>query len=514
MFRNLWLASFASNLGTWMHEVGAAWMMTGATSDPRMVSLVAAAANLPIFLLALPAGAMADLIDRRRLIIATQLWLVLCTGVLAALTRAHVAGPWTLLAITFLMAAGNALAWPAMQAIQPETVEKAEVPAAVALGGIGFNLSRVIGPALGGWVVARSGPEAVFALNALSFFGVVGVLAAWRRPAMPATGPREPMRQAMASGLRYVRHSPGLVAALVRVGTTILAGSSLWALLPLVGRNELKLTPAGYGALYGWFGLGAVAGGILLGRIRKRFSAGTIITASAAGIAAQLGALAVAREIHVVRAVMFGGGIAWTLAMISLNIAVLHLAPAWVRSRAAAIYLMVFTGAMSAGSALWGVVAEHVGGPGPALGWAGLALAVSLPAQALWRLPDDATVGDLSPSGHWPAHGGAEAGDPDHDAGPVLIVIEYRVPDAAAAEFATALRALRRVRLRDAATRWSHWRDMKDPTRHLESFVVESWAGHLRQHDRMTIADRAVEGRATAMHEGAEPPTVSHYLAG
>ena len=514
LFRNIWLASQFSNLGTWMHEVGAAWLMTDATSDPRMVALVSAASNLPVFLLALPAGALSDLLDRRKVLMATQLWMTACTGALAALTYIGVAGPWTLLAFTFLMAVGTAVGWPAMQAIQPETVEKDEVPAAIALGGIGYNMTRVIGPAIGGYVVALGGAAAVFGLNALSFLALLGVLAAWKRPPEPPDPiPREPLMLAMATGMKYVHHSPGLICVLVRGVLVITAGSCLWAVLPLVVRREMGLPAQGYGQLLGFLGAGAVAGAMLLDRIRARLSAGTIISVASAGIAAQLAVLAHTRGLHSVRAAMFFGGVAWTLALTTLNVSVMRMAPAWVRSRAAATYLLVFTGSMAFGSMLWGAVAVRAGGPGPALGWAGLALALSIPVQALLAIPEEEAVGDLSPRDCGPVHDIAAENGAVDDKRRVLVTIEYIVREEDDAAFAGALLAMRHIRLRDTATDWGHWSDMNDPRLHLESYIVESWADHLRQNERMTVADDAVKEQVLALHQGPERPAVRHRLA-
>lgn len=389
-FRALWIASLVSNLGSWMHEVGAAWLMTTLAPTPFMVGLVPAAASLPIFLLALPAGALADVFDRRRLLVVTQTYMVFCAGTLAALTEARLTGPWILLQFTLLLAVGNALTWPAWQTLIPELVPPREVPAAIALGGIAFNLSRIGGPALGGYIIGKFGVGIVFFANALSFVAVVLVLVFWRRPPQP---PRrsEPFWASMKSGLVYVRRSRPLRAILWRTAGIITGGSAFWALLPLLARKELGLNSTQYGLLLGWFGGGAVAGGVLLPRVRHHVSTNAILTWGTAGIALHLVLLAWLRHPAAVDVLMIAGGVCWSGVMLTLNISVLHLAPDWIRSRTAAVYLLVFTGCQALASALWGAVGESVG-MGNALITAGVLLLLIGPALARANVPDEGGI--------------------------------------------------------------------------------------------------------------------------
>lgn len=272
IFRWLWIASVASNIGTWFQNVGASWMMTLLTPSPTLVALVQAATSLPMFLLSLPAGAVADVLDRRRLLLVTQTWMTLSAFGLWAFTAANATTPWILLTFTFLLGLGAALNGPAWQASIPEMVPREELPAAVTLGSIGFNIARAAGPALAGLVVAASGPAVTFLVNAVSFLGVLVVLFFWRRPVEEAVLPAERILGAMTTGLRYVRHAPEVLAPIIRGTTFVLCGASLWALLPLVARNELKAGAQGYGLLLGALGVGAVAGAMVLPRLKRNNS--------------------------------------------------------------------------------------------------------------------------------------------------------------------------------------------------------------------------------------------------
>jgi MFS family permease len=509
LFRGLWIAALVSNIGTWVQDVGAAWLMTSLAPSPLMVALVQAATTLPIFLLALPAGALADVVDRRRLLLVTQGWMLAATGVLGALTFAGATGPWTLLALTFVVGLGAALNAPAWQAIIPELVARPELPAALALNGVGINAARALGPALGGLVVAAAGPGAAFLLNAASFAGVIAVLYRWRRPVRHSTLPAERMMGAILAGLRYVRHAPDLRSVLVRSGAFILSGSALWALLPVVARFDLGLGPGGYGLLLGCLGIGAVLGALLLPWWRRTVAANTLVAGATLTFAAVLLGAALAPGFLAMGAVMLAGGAAWLVLLTSFHSSAQAALPGWVRGRALAIYLMLFFGGMAAGSVLWGAVATHVGARAALMGAsAGVVLGLALTARH--RLAAGEGL-NLAPSRHWPAP--VVLSDADLDRGPVLVTVEYRVEAAKASEFARAMREVRRVRLRDGAFRWDLFQDQSDPQRFVETFLVDSWVEHLRQHERLTVADREVESRARAFHAGPQPPIVTHFIA-
>jgi len=481
LFRALWIAALASNVGTWMQDVAGTWLMTSLTSSPILIALVQAATTLPVFLLALVAGALADVVDRRRLLIVTQSWMLLASAALGGMTLAGATNVWILLLFTFLVGMGNALNAPAWQAIIPELVGRRDLPAALALNGIAINLARAVGPALGGFIVAAAGPGAAFLLNAVSFLGVVLVLFRWRRAPRQSLLPVETLLGALLAGLRYARHAPDLHAVLVRSSAFIVCGIALFALLPVLVRFELGCGPTEYGLVRAASG---VFGCLLL-------------------------ALAAAGSFVPVCLLMALGGGAWIALLTSFHTsAQASLAP-WVRGRGLALYLLVFFGGMAGGSAVWGAVATHAG-LRAALVLAGSGTLLGIPATARFRLPRGEAP-NLAPSRHWPAP--VVAGEPEGDRGPVLITVDYRIDPASIEDFARAMRDVRRIRLRDGAFRWDLLSDPADPGRYVESFLVESWIEHLRQHERITVADREVEERARRYHLGPGPPAVCHFIA-
>jgi MFS family permease len=508
VFRALWIATLFSNLGTWVHGVGAAWLMTTLAPSPPMVAGVQAATALPMFLLALPAGALADVLDRRRILLASQGWMLVASAILGVLTQLERISPAGLLVLIFLMGVGAALNGPPWQAIVPALVPAPELPAAVTLNSISFNIARAVGPAVGGLLVAAAGPGPTFLLNAASFLGVMAVLYRWRRPPSSSVLPAERFLGAMRTGLRYVRHAPEVQAILLRGGLFLSCASALWALLPLVARQR-GAGPAGYGLLLGCLGTGAVLGALLLPRLRHRAPPQGIVAAATLAFAAMLFAAAFERWLPLLAAALVIGGAAWLSLLSSLNVALQTVIPEWVRGRALAVYMVVFFGAMSAGSLLWGAVAERVGLAG-SLAAAGVGLLAGLAVTA--RLPLASGEGlDLAPSRQWPAP--VVAYEFDREVGPVLVTVEYLVPAEKAERFAAAMAEMRRIRLRDGALQWGLFVDAADPERQVEVFLVKSWLEHLRQHERVTFADLVVQQRARAFHAGSEPPAIRHLIA-
>ncbi|HEV8579376.1 MAG TPA: MFS transporter [Thermoanaerobaculia bacterium] len=509
IFRWLWIASVASNIGTWFQNVGASWLMTTLSASPAMVALVQAATSLPMFLLSLPGGAIADVLDRRRLLIFTQTWMTLAAFGLGIATAFNAATPWLLLFFTFLLGLGAAVNAPAWQASIPEMVPRQDLPAAVALGSVGFNIARAAGPALAGVVVATAGPAVTFLVNAGSFLGVVLVLVRWRRPRQETVLPAERILGAMTTGVRYVRHAPEVIAPIVRGSTFVLCGSSLWALLPLVARTELKSGPAGYGLLLGALGVGAVAGAFALPRLKGESSSDRVVAVATLAFAAATVALAFVREFWLLLLAMLLAGGAWLSLLSSLNVAVQTAVPSWVRARALSVYLLVFFGGLAGGSALWGAVAEHTSVP-TALLAAAAGMVVGLLATMRYHLRSGEGL-NLAPSRQWPAP--IVAHDLEPERGPVLVTVEYRVDSEKAGEFAEAMRGVRRIRLRDGAMQWGLFADSADPSLQTEIFLVKSWVEHLRQHERVTVADRDVEEAARAFHLGPNRPLVRHLIA-
>lgn len=509
VFRALWIATIVSNVGTWMHDVGAGWLMTSLSSDPLMVALVQAATTFPMFALALPAGALADMVDRRKLLMGAQVFGLMAAAGLAACTLAGLTTAWLLLAFTAAMAMGAAFSAPAFQAIVPELVDRAALQQAVALNSLGVNIARAIGPALGGVIIAASGPAAVFAANAVSVLGVLIVLARWKRVAADPHLPAEHLVGAMRAGLRYALRSPDLQVILIRSVGFFLFASALWALLPIIARRDLGLSPAGYGGLLTFMGLGAIAGALAMPRLRGRIGSNAVVLGASVVLAGAMAGLAAASAFWPAAATMFVAGLAWIAMMASLNGGAQASSPGWVKARALATYLLVFQGSMTLGSTVWGTVASTIGIA------ATLQLAAALLVLAglllAWRFPiDNATAPDLAPSLHWPAP--VISTTVEHDSGPVLVTIEYQArPDAVAGLFA-AMQALRRIRRRDGAIHWGIYEDTAEPGLLIETFTVESWLEHLRQHDRVTEADRQVQDSLRAFLKPGTSPQVRHFV--
>ena len=391
LFRSLWIAAVISYTGTWMQNVGAGWLMTQLTMSPLMVSLVTAATTLPVFLVILPAGALADMVDRRRFLLITQSWMVVAAALLGILTLEHYVTPWTLLLFTFILGLGAVMNDPAWQAITPEVVCPENHAPAVALNSVGFNVARAVGPALGGLVIAAAGSGVAFLLNAASFFGVIFFLYRWKRPHFEhvATGR---VGDAIVAGLRYVRGAPLVRSILIRTGAFSLAASSLPALLPLLARPH---GATGYGLLLGFFGLGALAGAAVLPRVRTRLSVDGVVAFDILLFAAMTFAAGRVQTFTWLCLVMFASGTAWIGILACLNIAAQTMSPSFLRARALSMYLLVLQGGMALGSAAWGALATRVGVPS-ALLCSAIALVGGLVAVRRHRLTAEQL--ELTPS--------------------------------------------------------------------------------------------------------------------
>jgi MFS family permease len=510
VFRSLWTAALVSNIGSWMQTMGAGWLMTELTHSPAQVALVQAAQSLPMFLLALPAGAMADIVDRRWQLIASQVWMLSFAGLLAASTFAGLTTPWWLLVMTFLIGCGAATMTPAWSASVQEWVPRAELQPAIALIALSINLSRAVGPALAGLIVALAGTATVFLLNAFSFLAVIVALLRWRRLPAVVGMPAERLFGALRSGFRYARHAPLLQRVLLRALVFFPFASAVWALLPIIVARELQGGASLYGVLLGCIGAGAVIGALLMPRIHARIARDRLVAWATLGYGLTCGLLAAVPVVWVAALALVLGGASWVAILASLQVAAQTALPHWVRARGLAMYWVVLMGGMTAGSVAWGHVAERFGIPW-ALAGAAVCLAVGVPAAWRLRIGSHDTV-DLTPSEHWPAP--MPAGQPELDAGPVLVTVEYRVPPENVVRFLKAMRSLRRVRLRDGAVFWQVFRDMEQSERFVEHFVTETWAEHLRQHGRVTVEDRGVQERILALQATGERPKVVHYLSG
>jgi MFS family permease len=498
-----------------MQDTAGTWLMTGLTSSPLLIALMQTAASLPVLLLAYAAGAAADIFDRRRFLIFWQSWMLASVGLLSALTLAGEISPGMLLFLTFLMSAGNAMNNPAWQAIVPELVPRQELPEAIAINSAGFNLARAVGPALGGLTVAAFssaalGAGAVFSFNALSFVAVIYVLYVWHRtPPFKSALPAERLFGSLRVGIRYIRYSPELLAVLARAAVFTFFASAVWALLAVVAQSDLHKGAMAYGILNGCLGLGAVIGASMLPRLRRRLPAAGIAAMSAGIFVIALAALALIRSVPVIVFWLIAAGFGWTTTTSTLNVAVQLSVPAWVQARALGAYQTIFWGGMALGSALWGFVAQHLS-TSAALLAAGTGMLVSIPLVRRLPLLRGAPP-DLSPFLlNRPAP--AVALDPHPEAGPVLIIIEYRIRKQDFAGFTQAIHELGRVRMRDGAMRWGVFQDAAAPERFTETFLVESWLEFLRERERMTAADRAIRDQVRSFHQGDNPPAISYMI--
>jgi len=524
-FRALWIASIASNIGTWMHDPGATWLMSSLTTSPKLNALVQTAGAFPMFLLALPAGALADVLDRRKLMILTQSWAAIVATVLGILTVMHMTGVVTLLVATLLLSIGNGMSAPAWQSIVPEIVKRHHLQSAMSLNGISFNLSRILGPAIGGLLIGlfaspeRLGnlgaPGVVFLVNGISFLGVVTVLAAWDRPARTTDMPAEHILGAVKTGLRFTWHSPVLRAIFTRLCAFILCGSALWSMITLHARKNLHLDATQTGLLMASFGAGAVLTGVTYPSLRRRFSSHALVGYGLCGAALNLLCLSYFQDKWLVWLAMAVAGFSWSLTMLTYNVVVIRSVPDWVRSRCASMFLFVFMGGSFFGSLFWGALASQL----DAAHFAGILISFRLAAAGLimgliglqhLRIVDPGND-SLAPSMHWPEP--VVAFEPCPEEGPVLVTVEYQVDPENAGAFIAAMQPIRRNRLRDGALRWNLFQDAAYPGRWVETILMESWNDYLRQHARVTNVDRQLEVAAKAFHVGVEPPTVSHLIA-
>ena len=507
-FRAIWIASLASNFGGMIQSVGAAWLMTSIAGSADMVALVTASVTLPIMLLALLSGAAADNFDRRRIMLAAQGFMLLVSVALAAFAWLGLITPWLLLLFTFLIGCGSAFNGPAWQASVGDMVPRQDLPAAVALNSMAFNIARSLGPAIGGAIVAAAGAAAAFAVNAVSYFGLVAVLARWRPPLPERQLPRERMGVAMAAGLRYATMSPAVLVVLGRSLVFGFGASAISALMPLVARDLIGGGALTYGLLLGSFGVGAVGGALASARLRGTASSETIVRAACLGFAAAAAVAAVSPWLAATMPALFAAGAAWVLALSTFNVTVQLNAPRWVVARALSLYQMAAFGGMAAGSWTWGMaaVAESLSAAllqaaAVLVACAGLGLRLPLPGigssnldpRSGWNPPDTAL--DIEPR-----------------SGPVVVTVEFRIREADVAEFLKAMAERRRVRRRAGARRWTLLRDLSDPEAWIERFHVPSWIEYIRHNHRITQADALLTGRAWELHAGPEPPRVRRLI--
>lgn len=508
IFLAIWGASLASNLGGLIQSVGAAWLMTSIGASADLIALVQASTTLPIMLFSLMAGAIADNFDRRKLMLSAQLFLLTVSVALALCTYFGLVTPWLLLAFTFLVGCGTAFNGPAWQSLVGEMVPRSDLPAAIVLNSMGFNIARSVGPALGGLIVAAVGAFAAFAVNAISYLGLIVVLARWRPVKASRVLPPETLGSAMVAGIRYVAMSPNLGVVLVRGAVFGLAAVAVQALMPLIARDLIRGGPLTYGLLLGAFGAGAVGGALLSTRLRQALSLEGLVRIAFLSFAVCAAVAGLSSFTLLTMLAMALGGASWVLALSSFNATVQLSSPRWVVGRALALYQMATFGGMAFGSWIWGVAAERFGTPDALLIAAGVLVAGAALGLRL-PLPELKTL-NLDPLDRWTEP--HLAVDLLPRSGPVVITIEYTIREADVVAFLAAMAERRRIRRRDGARHWTLLRDLENPQIWIERYHSPTWLDYVRHNQRITQADAAVGERLRALHQGPGRPNVRRMI--
>ena len=510
LFRWLWFAGLASNVGTFMHNVGASWLMTDLTRSPTIISLLQTVYAAPGFLLALVAGALADVVDRRRLLLVTQSFMLVVAAVLGLLTVTHQVTTTWLLLLTFLLSIGGTVNMPAFTSLTPELVPLDTLSQAVALNSISSNIAQSIGPAIAGILIAASGPGAVFIANAISFVGVVAVIALWKREPQQHTMPAEHIVSAMRTGLRYVRNSPSLLVLLSKLGLFIAFSSSLSALLPVVARTRLHLTAGGFGLLSTALGAGAVLTATMLPRLQRRYDGDTSVLIGSLIFGVALLVVAQAPDLGVACGGMVLAGAGSIIAMTTVFATFQAVLPAWVRGRGLAVAMLTVWLVTSPASYGWGVLASAFGVDTALTVAAVGAIVAALVTAPLLRIGRTGDVDTTPVPLALPAMGIA----PAPADGPVLVTVEWRIDPADVDAFTIAMMPLRRQRRRDGAITWGLFHDLADPGRMIESFTVATWSEHERQHGRTIAGDADGQAAARALlRPPGSQPSVTHLVA-
>jgi len=508
-FTALWIATIVSNIGGWMYGTASGWLMTSLNPDPLVVALVQAAASLPMFLLAIPAGALADIIDLRKLLVGTEIAITLTSAAFALIVWLDLVTPGNLLLFTFLNGVIGAMQAPAWQAVVPQLVPAQSLQGAIAANSVGINISRAVGPALGGIVLARFSPSVPFWINAVSYLGMVAVLWCWRPPQRGRRHlPVEQFGSAIRTGFRHTRNNPHLKAAIIRGAAFFLFGTAYWALLPLIAREQIAGGPELYGFILAVMGASAIGGAFALRWLESKLGADWLVAAGTIGTAVAMALFGVARGPALALLASVIAGAAWTVAVATLNVSAQLALPDWVRGRGLAMFVTVFFGAMAGGSAIWGQVASTFGLDAAQFIAAAGAVAV-IPLTWRWKLGTGAGV-DQTPSMHWPEP--IVTHDVERHEGPVLVTVEYQIDPRNREQFLAATEQLGYERRRNGAYGWGVFEDSASEGRMLETFLVESWVEHLRQHERVTQEDRVLQELVNKFQTAGSAPKVTHFI--
>lgn len=507
-FRYLWLATLVSNIGTWMHEVGAGWLMTTLNSSPVMVSLVQTAVSLPAFFILLPSGALSDILDRRWYLITGNTAMGITAALIGILTVFGLINEWSLLALTFILGIGMAMIMPAWQAIIPEVVPRSELQGAIALNTMGMNMSRVIGSLIAGQLIVWAGIGTVFILNAVTFIFIITVLFKWQRQPSDSKLPPEGLRSAIRTGLRYTRHSPALQATIIRGIGFFFFASVMWAFLPLIARELLGGNSQTYSFLFASISIGAISSALLLPKLRRRFNNDQLINWASLVFTVGIIATATVHNFFLAIITLACCGAAWITVMTSAQVSAQTAVPNWVRSRGIAVFLTFFMGSLAVGPFVWGTVAEFTSIP--------LAMIIAASGVGIcsiltrpWPVSGNDQI-DHTPSGHWRKP--EPVVDIAHQQGPVMVTIRYQVQEEARAEFLQLLVQLGKARKRDGAYDWNLMQDTTTEHVYLEYFMVHTWLDHLRQHERITRQDAQIQHRIRELLVHGTAPGITHYI--
>ena len=507
-FTVLWTATLFSNIGTWMQSAAAGWLMTSLDPNPAVVAMVQVAGSFPMMAFAIPSGVLADTIDRRKLLIVGQIAATVLIAVLGYMIWLERITPTILLGFIFLAGTAAVLVMPAWQSIVPQLVPQPDLAQAVALNSVGFNISRAIGPALAGIVIAAWGLAAPFLLNAASNIGVVAALLCWRSETKAQSLPSERFGGAIRAGLRHARYNPHLRATMIRSAGFFPFAIAYWTLLPLVARNQIAGGPEVYGILLGAIGLGAVAGAFALPRLKFWLGADYLAVAGTIATAVALVLFGVARETPMALAACIIAGFSWIAVLATLNVSAQIALPEWVRGRGLSIFVTIQFGGSTLGSIIWGHLAENAGLPATHFVAAAGAL-LTIPLIWRWKLQTAAGV-DLTPSMQWPTP--VLANPLEADRGPVLITIEYDIEPVDRDAFLKVVKNLEQERRRDGAFEWGVFEDAARAGCFVETFLLDSWTEHLRQHERITNADHVLQEDILRFQKG-DVPKVTHLIA-
>ncbi|MDB5847570.1 MAG: arabinose transporter permease [Rhodoferax sp.] len=506
VFRMLWCVWLAANICMWMNDVAAAWLMTTLTTSPLWVALVQTASTLPVFLLGLPSGALADILDRRRYFIVTQFWVAVVALMLCAAIVLDAMTPPLLLALTFANGVGLAMRWPVFAAIVPDLVPRSQLPAALALNGVTMNASRIVGPLAAGALIASAGSAYVFVLNAVLSVISAFVLIRWRHEHVPSPLGREKLFSAMRVGVQFVRQSARLKAVFLRIALFFFHSTALLALLPLIARGLHGGDAATFTLLLASMGAGAITAAMFLPRLRQKMTRDTLVLRGMNLQSLAIAVMAFAPNVYVAVPAMFVAGMAWITTANSLSVSAQLALPNWVRARGMSMYQMAIMGASAFGAALWGHVAS--------IGTVQISLCIAAATGSFgmflaqrWAA-DRSIEEDLTPSREFKMP--VAETPPLH--GHVVATIEYTIDPARAGDFQVLMQESRRSRLRQGALTWELRRDIADPARYVEHITDESWTEHLRRFDRVTAADVALRERKLAFHIADDPPLVTRWV--